>query len=133
MGVAPDFVLFVLLQVPFDPLELVAGRHAGGVEEGRVLALSICKAINFYIAPEAPGCEVGCGVPPIYLRILRHCATPEIRLALTRGVRRQDLTARVSGAPFERAVAVMVGELFNVAATEHLTVGAVVWLAGSLV
>lgn len=26
-----------------------------------MLALSICKAINFYIAPEAPGCEVGCG------------------------------------------------------------------------
>ena len=128
-----QLLLFATLRVPFDPLLLIDWRLAGDTaEEGRTLALSICRSFNFYIAPlpEAPGRWV-VEIPPIYLRILSHCATPSMGAALTRVVRRQDLAGRVSGAPFERALTVMLAETFALAGAERLTVGAAVAGLGS--
>ena len=135
-GLLHQLLLFAALRVPFDPLMLIEGRHVGDpAGEAQTLALSICKSFNFYIAPlpEVPGRWI-VELPPIYLRILSHCATPSMGMALMNVVRRQDLAGRVSGAPFERALTVMLAEIFALSGEHGLNVGAAVaGLGGGLV
>lgn len=128
-----QLLLFAALPVPFDPLQLIAGQHVGcSAQEARTLALSMCTSFNFYVAPlrDVPGRWI-VELPPIYLRILSYCAVPDMGAALQRVVRRQDLAGRVSGAPFERALTIMLAETFALAGAEGLTIGAAVAGFGS--